>query len=206
MNTDLSGLVTAFKQAQLCAMHIDLQDLFYFPGDDCPTDQAFHVTNDFAQELRQIDIPNFWVACLYETPEIIPYNHAHQKTADIFHKDINVLPNEIVVTKATSSAFGNRLLTPFLNHTGLTTQIATGVFFDSCYQKTIENALMQGFNVYACLDATDCPKDEHQDFKPRFFNELPQEAQDRLHVTNTQELLDTLQPVMQPSCFTQMQA
>jgi nicotinamidase-related amidase len=183
-------------------MHIDLQELYYFDGEDCPTAQAYTVANSFAQSLRHLDIPNFWVACdTQEKPEILPYEHILREKTDLLHQEIELLPNELIIKKAPTSAFGNKHLSSFLNHSNNTTLLVTGVYFDSCYQESIKNALQAGFNVYACLDATNCPQNEHDEFLSTFFDDLTTEQKSKLHVTTTTNVIQTLSPVIRPQHY-----
>ncbi len=138
---------------------------------------------------RDVQIPVFWVKQnrLPEGKDIFPgtfdeqvINVVHQEipgafpggTRDTdFYDEIKsfIEENEIVIEKATWSAFESTPLERYLNHLGVTSIIVCGFLTDFCVEATVRNASDRGyFSIIvsdACAAAT---KEDHEHALARF--------------------------------------
>lgn len=145
----------AFANATLAAVHIDLAVGFFSPR----THMAFKAVNQFAQQMREKAIPNYWTMltrrCHVGT---VREYRTHDIIADRFHQTVQPEDNEVLLEKQGQSLFdGQGTIAQTLRADNIDTLLVTGVYHDMCVADTVRSALREHFRVYVVADATDCP-------------------------------------------------
>ena len=206
MEPKMSELVRAFNEARLCAIHIDLQNVYY---GDCL--EAIYRANTFAENLQEFTVSNFWVAQTntYAIRTLLDFkrlcsNARYAEEEDEFRgggssgnqlrEDLCAKENDIVFTKYLDVyGQGNGLAGDYLKSKDLTTHLYTGIVYSACFYYSVRGALREGFYVYACIDATDCPDDEKEDFMYSLrLTAKDLEASDNLCITSTDDVINAL--------------
>lgn len=200
---EMLDLVRAFNEARLAALHIDMQECFYYTDADrgfsYPTDHAFPAVNDFAQQLRQLSIRNDWVVYTQQWGKESFSSFARriqvEAAEEAIHSSIFVAENESVFNKDTTSAFRdtNCLLRKYLDGKGTDTLIIDGIKAYHCLAGTAADALKKNFRVYVPIDVTDKP-DQLKNYAKWFLrpNDPTPQQKARITFTSTTKILEAL--------------
>lgn len=186
-------LVAAFNEARLAAVHIDLQNLFYVENG---TDIAFPVVADVAQCMRDLGVPNYWVALTHRwhAGSYASFKELYENTHLGLHGCVKPHPDEMVFEKTGQDLFSWQSIAALetLLDAGIDTLVMTGVYHDKCFTDTVRGALNEGFRVYAVADATDCPMGDF-DFMPRnILKSVQPSLHHRMTLTSTPLLKQSL--------------
>jgi len=208
INGKMNALISAFNEARLCAMHIDMQ--WHFMESACregrlPTEKVIPPLRQFSSDLREHNIPNHWVAYTNGWG-VSDYNtfKTGQAVAGRLPliRPLKMVPDlakdhEMVFEKAKQWAFkpSNSILADYLRENGQDVIIIDGVKDKYCVTNTISSGLREGFRFYVALDTTNCPMQEFYEFERWFQKGSTAEQKERVTFTTTIEILSTLNAV-----------
>lgn len=208
INSHMIDLALAFNEARLAALHIDMQLKFY--EDFCcegriPTREVFPLVREFAKNLRDLGVPNHWIAYTGHWAKSV---YADYKTGKLegnrpsLARDLSILPSmgaqdsDMVFEKAQQWGFRNAncVLTDYLRSQNQDTLIIDGVKDKHCIAGTISTGLKKDFRIYVVMDATNCPVDEFNNYVAWFLrpNDLTEEQKSKVTFTTREEVLLTI--------------
>ncbi len=201
VNESMIDLVRAFNGVRLAAMHIDMQANYFFSGLRDRTDFVFSIVDEFSDQLRDSNVPNYWVAYTSEWNEYSYREfqdfHAYDEAID---QNIYVPDDDMVFTKKAQGAFleeSDCLITRHFNDIGIDVLIIDGLKDIHCIADTVKGALDNGFRVYVPLDATNWTGASIKEYAEWFFaeKELTLEQKQRVTFTSRSSIIEALQQV-----------
>lgn len=168
-------LTSAQRRKTLAAVHIDMEDLYIFNNEN-----TFKAVGKFADRLRVSGIPNIWVTfpfisyANFHAPRDDSYKNIDASITTVRefnkqahapnHNHLSAIPSmvgakadETVIVKSWGSAFHEKmdsLLDIFLRKHNIDTVITTGVDYDACVARTLNDGT--ALDRYDFIAVEDC--------------------------------------------------
>jgi len=188
-----------FSNEELAAMHIDLQTGYCAKSTSRNTAQATKTAGQFSSELRELQIPNYFVAAafhdqMFSYADFKKYLDSRESKNSMnvfgnFETELGLQDQDVVITKTSASVTGNQQALRTLKDNGIRGIFLTGIFYDACFYYSALGLIREGFYVSACLDATDCLEKNRDEFSRGFSTAGEIIAPGKLHVTTTAHVL-----------------